>query len=1422
MLIQQIVQYNNRIAGLNDVQLGWYPDSPYNADLAERYQFTAHAEPGRKSSVEVLEIVQDAFVRPTDSRFVVQATYGHGKTHFALALANFFGKPTDSPEVTHILANIRHAAGEAKEKAIAAHKQNHGSFLVVRLDGTVPASLPAQFLTALTTALHENAATQKTQLPFWSERAQAFLDRLAGDVLRNANAFLSTHQKDVPALLAEVKTSDPFAHDLCRSLSTHLYGTPLDFGGEVDLKFAVEYAVDTFCGAGKPFAGMLVLFDEFAVFIHEYATHTRRGNRAALQKLLDGINNRPGNAAFVAFTQFDVLETAERAYKKSVRDVVDESELSGFEDLKKELTRLKQENRFRLHSSLEMVLESYLSQDKNGLAQIRTQAADAFDKAADLTVQMLPARYDGRNGWGTEKVDEHLTEGCFPLHPVTTGLLCTLQLQQGTVTRSVLGFAKNAMDKRAEQSALLTDARGVSTPNWVYAAELVDWFGDQITGDLTGEAYNQYRAALQNAGAGLPSVQEDTLKAILLQTVARIAPTGQDDRAYARLVAALTGHSEADCDAALRELAARLIIDRDPQKPLYRFFSGNTGSHIGNLETKIRRIVENATIDPNLIPRLNEQWQKQGVKPVPAPAAAVPAANCDDYAAERYILPYALCTAQELRRLTKAVTWTGGCKLRRGIVIYAWAQNADEVQQLQAKADDLLREAFGTALTIPVLLAVPTEPRPRFAEQVLKELALQTMTLQEQKEFGSEAVQAARAKYQEAVKGELASLLSSVEFHVPPVFRAALPTGGAHLPSEVRLKKTLEICYKQAYPDLVPAFKCNHRVGETKLRGDVRSLVQNLLFTNALSEPDRGKNPIANDIYLRYLRAGTPSSWTLITPLNRIQEPTQPAIKKAWAHLDEAFAPGKPAVSVKEALTPLLEPPFGYDLHHLALVFSAWFAFRKDRLKIFENGRPKQISDFYDNIEHGQLIEALCYIRTDVRIEQTDQHAEAKRIRTLLSHLRQNRVSAEEAKQAIADLRAAQGMTTVEQTVRDDAASMAAKLEEELPKLKTYEDIEQRILSTLREANTTLPKVYALYGEIKILPTMSYVSRGEALSPEQLREKIDRKIEDKITAGCKMYSVLANLEDHKEHERQLETLQKYASNSLIPGLSAKVLTAQQQLAQAKRDKENERADASLREYLNALKHQSFTAMPLKTLREVQKDVGQRKAYSPLCTNELTELTGKIATAISQKEQFVQGLTVRLDNTTESSSLREIRSQINRQFDTYEDTVEQETLKNANERAEKIATAFGLLDAAKNAFLATPQEAKERIQNLESEKNSLDSFLSPAQQSLFTKAISTVQAFVNSQTTAALQRLEDLEVRVATGTEKLTALKREVNAPLPFLPETESHRLEKIQAIVQERWDADEIEVIVARFQALTSLERRQQCFSRLQDLLNTM
>ena len=264
--IGELVQLDADAAFRNDVQLDAY-DKPYNLALLRSYLFSDAAPQGWMSSLNVLKSMVEAYNNGRlENRMVVIANYGHGKSHLALALANYFGRSDDSEEVRILLNKINQASKDpASAEIFRSFKRNHSRHMVLRLRGDVTGSLRSQFVRALEQAMQGEPTLKGQTLPFWFTEAERQLGRLKGEQLQKANAYLEQFRQTVDDLIDAVRARRMDVYQRCIDVIEAVYEIKPKLGDEVSLKEIVNWAAKELCGSGKPFSGILILFDEFSL-----------------------------------------------------------------------------------------------------------------------------------------------------------------------------------------------------------------------------------------------------------------------------------------------------------------------------------------------------------------------------------------------------------------------------------------------------------------------------------------------------------------------------------------------------------------------------------------------------------------------------------------------------------------------------------------------------------------------------------------------------------------------------------------------------------------------------------------------------------------------------------------------------------------------------------------------------------------------------------------------------------------------------------------------------------------------------------------------------------------------------------------------------------------------------------------------------
>ena len=433
-------------------------------------------------------------------------------------------------------------------------------------------------------------ATRGVAMPFWHRLAEKALGDLNPEDLRRANTFLETHHSDVPQLIDQVhKRRD--VYQLCVQLFTHLHnGMPPNLGGAVSLRDTVDWAARTFCTNG-PLGGVLILFDEFSFYVQRFAQRAT----GDLQDLLNGVDNQQGKVVFLAFGQHDPMTVADFTPMQGLAR----------ESLKHELQRLPQNQKHVLYSLMESVIDAYLNQDAEAWKTLKQDPKidTTFFVASSIAMECFADRYEQKLRWSSDQFQKTVTEGCFPLHPLTTAFLCNVKLQAASdvgTPRTVLGFVLEELKARRDQPALI-DGR----VNWVLPVELVDYFESRLAGE---DQYRAYESARRAIGLSAPKEQQALLKALLLQEIAGIKVKGDEQ---VKLVAQLAGLGKEQAQAGLATLVSAKGIRYDQLGKVYLFRSAD-GISAGELERIIEKQLEEYPFDASALAQMTKQLSTAG------------------------------------------------------------------------------------------------------------------------------------------------------------------------------------------------------------------------------------------------------------------------------------------------------------------------------------------------------------------------------------------------------------------------------------------------------------------------------------------------------------------------------------------------------------------------------------------------------------------------------------------------------------------------------------------------------------------------------------------------------------------------------------------------------------------------------------------
>lgn len=1382
----------------SDVQLSDFDNPTLNRELLRNYILTVHApttfgaQQRILSARDVLEQLKTILtVERAENRIVLTANYGHGKSHLALVLANFFGRPSDSPEAKIVLDRLEQALNNPAQFAgYRDFKKSKGEFLVVRLQGDAFSDLQEGFIHGLEQALHEHDATRRIEIPLWDGPAKKWLNDLSGERREAAEAFLATQKTDLSLLMSGLRRQG--AYELVRELVKHVTGMYPDFGREISLEELVIWAVDQVCIPHK-LGGLLVLFDEFSLFLQKYIAARTVGK---LQELLNGISKRQGKCAFLAFSQQDVDSVAETYAQGQRRD-----------DVKKELERLPKDRRAQLHSLMEGVLASYLKQDVASWTAWYEQPfrKGTFVQAREALSTHFRRRYTDGLNWDAQALTEKVIMGCFPLHPLTTATLSvhTFESGAGDNPRTALQFVRRTWEEMRQQSAELPDGR----PNFVFPVALVDFFGEQ----LSKKWHAAYRHAVETAPQAVSEEQRKILQALLVQQAVGLRASAGDQ---INLLHHLSGVGRDEIKRGLQDLAAQRVIQSDPVHKVSSLWPASTRPQ--EVEEVIQKAVDNTAVDRDLMEMITKPLSSLGV-------SSLEFGHASDWSPRQVALTSEMFTAEALKKLLSLYR-IGANAIEdgpRGLVVWLVAQTEEEKMLLRQNAQSILNEALGDATSpLPVVIVLPRRAAPGLVSSARRLKALENLNTSEREKIGSVIYQQEKGLAEVNFRNSLGDLVDDIgvyaekqrslaEYALPGPYRASVQAL-----RDLSLKAVVTECYRQAYSYRVE-FYTQYAVGG-KGPNQLRTATQKVaiwLFgdTAGSSVPNLGKKDIQYQIATTYLT----QKWGLLAAgTHAIQRPTSLPLQQAWDVLDEKFPPGCRDVPAHSILIDLLNPPYGHDYNTLTLLFAAWIGFHQHEIRLSLNGRRVSLSDlkgFFDDAKHSQdFLNRICVL-SPLLVSRTKPDEIFAQVTGVLEQIRQGPpFTIPQAQEALIRLEQARTSPRLPETKREEIEQLGPRLG---LALQAAEEYDRQAAAWLQKASTgDLDDLLESRDVPRNLPVLSLVAPTQP-PLEDLEKRWEAAVQTALTAFCARYASLSDLADHKTHENQLKRARKALDQ--FPQFAQQVDQALATLSQARAELQKREGEKAIVAQINSMTpHASLAA-----LYEYREKLAALTDLSPQTARLRDEKLDRITTRIQQYERIAVELPQAVERATQASDVRKQRDLLLQNLGQLEGTPFHQSLAALQERVEQLEIFFEKLRELASAPQRTPDDLTRLEAQLSSLETSFALWLAPSQQALLEQKRQAIGNMRRQKTQEAETWLTQLMQRHSSA-ENLEALLRQTETPPPFLPPEAVARLEQFRLRLKQQLSQNALLQIEVLFQKIEDRETRRECLKRLQALVN--
>jgi len=1390
--IRDLVTLDKQAEFRNDVQMSHYDDPKTNLGLLQSFIFSYNAPQGKKSAIDLLETLKNVFtIGRQENRMVCIANYGHGKSHLALVIANYFAKPYGSPELEKVLEKIgKSVENSTKLDRLRDFRKEQGEFLVVRLRGDVNIGLREQFIKQVQTALKEHNSTANKPLSFWSDKALQLLDGLTETQQSVAEQFLSGKETDLAGLKNDVRNHRDQGYDRTRQLIKHITGVLPDLGGEVSLQKLIKEISSEYCGENNPLAGIVVLFDEFSLFVQRYA---QRRSAGELQELLVGVEELGDKAVFLAFSQHDPITVA-KTYAASQEQS---------QSLEHELTRIPRKE--FLYSLLESVIDAYLDQPTRAWENFVTNpdVRGPIVRASNAAMAIFYKRYENELRWDPEKFDQIVTRGAFPLHPLTTALLCNLSFS-GSETignpRTLLGFIR-------EQVALMQDQPVIQNHqiNWILPIFLVDYFKEY----LGKEPFKRFEVAVNKLPVNAPDEHTRLLKALLLQNVAELKLTRDDQEIFLQEAAGIPYNS---IKKNLSELVSIQAIRLDNINRTYSFWSLSTDPDA--LKKKIQKKIEGKELDWDTL----EILSKSQVKAIPI---EVKWGHAEDWEAKEVILTAKFFTVDRISKLFPRYHMSVSGNLEEGVrggVVWVLPETNEDAEWIQKNAENIIDQAFPGDFPLPIVVKTTHRVFPDLIKAFHTLNALEAMNEPERKETGLELFEIERLQQQTIIRNEMITLrgeetnFSSIPHKLKNYFMPAAYRSLVRLSQTPSIKQVLEECYRLAYPFHPPEFYSTYKNSANNLRKATR-LLATLLMNNSISTNQLSlrADKIAQDILQKFLYA----KWKIMSVDNRIKESDNGNIVKAWTIFEETYKPGIRGVYLRETLVKLLNTPFGYDNNTLKLLLSAWIGYHQHDLQFTSISQQIGIEGLTSILNeitgHKTFIGEICGPHK-VSVSRRDAGELVREVTSLIELVNRGTLTQSEADETINKLKIHCADAGLPEEICTAANNAIDRLTTSLELAQKYDNDAKAIYDELENGHD-LQNFIQQQKRIQQLPRTELVKPSEK-SIAELEAIWHDSLQKKVETECTEMVKVTRLQDVGLNQSRLENTKKLLLKAKLDNQVQQVEEALTQISLRENELETQENELPVQNEIRAMSRQ----MPLQTLRTFVKRLQEIKGFSQITMDLRDQSLNEIKAEILQLEQISNGLTASIVNIDSKKTANEWQTTYLRNISRFEGSPLQSELDKIHETVNQI-----------QGFLDELQEIEQYpITNFESAAEAMNKFeilKIKAQPWLRGKALQKIidsqlqlKTQVQEKTSEAHQWLEKVQELCATN-EPLYKIIQALGVKQPFLLPDDQEKLIQLKQNVKHKQEEDVVARIENDFRQIADPKLRQECLQRLQAIL---
>ena len=870
------------------------------------------------------------------------AGYGTGKSHLGLTLASLVHSP-DGDTAQGILSAIETAdAGIGGDIRLILQESNQPC-LAVALNGMQSFDLAAEITKQIVRTLKADGHDPKLLDDLRPRFGQA------ASLIRMSNESVVKELIDAcdvggtQELLTALEQQDERAYAKVHDFFA-VRGMPIRAITGESVRDVVDIAVREYCGKGKPYRSLLILFDEFGKYTEFATVRSQIAGSGALQDLFEAVQANAQSACFVGFIQFELNAYVQRVAQEYKNEIL------------RYVTRYQAASRVYLSINLETLIASLLEKRQHKILDkwFDGKSAKEDSQAAMSNLGKWFPQSKNHRLWGdADQFHSIIRKGCWPLSPYSTWFLFYLasagkHLQE----RSALALLGDVF-QRYEGAELPASGDWSLSPADLWSDALQQELISSEEAGQQGAITHAYASVLARHGSRLTPELKGLLCAIVLASKLGLQVSDKDDAIEA--LGEIAGVPLNVADRGIRLLqeeynviewdqafkAFDILGDAIPRNQFLAFVKQRVASSYDEAG-KAKLFASKAATWCDLLVDLDcdfaeeckittREWRYQAVT------------SSLDY------LPQHITMAAD--RWKAAV----GVDDARGTIIYTYVEQNRDPAGMLADTKRFLRSAAKDAgvSALPILVVLLCDETGALG-QALAEYAVleESMSEEDRVRFGN-LIGAHKEKLHRVIREQVEAM----------VRRRRYATGLKEELESHRLgpagRELFAKIYKTPIPFPFDGFStAKGNAADTCQELTMELLLGRLDYNGIIAKPVKSKNRAVTVLK---------EAWGIFNKNGDVsRRPTCPIIRTITEKWDDALTGEEKRISIEDALRILCRPPYGANIASAGLMLSVFVAPRSDKLVVVRDGQQLALSQWVqEGIFRGKFIDLSALHQVD-------------------------------------------------------------------------------------------------------------------------------------------------------------------------------------------------------------------------------------------------------------------------------------------------------------------------------------------------------------------------------------------------------------------------------------------------------------------------